>query len=71
MLVIVKENFRDEDGNWENNELLCSVCGKISEAYMKYAIEITNNINIYLCKGCLDNAIQSINNHYQAHMKRV
>jgi hypothetical protein len=67
MLSIVKENFRDEDGNWENDGLLCHICGFISEAYMSYQINAYNKV--YVCKGCLSKGIESINNHYQAHMK--
>ena len=67
MLSIVTENWRDENGNWEDENLLCHVCGGITEAYMVYGLDDYNPLRV--CKGCLSKGIESIDNRYQAHMK--
>jgi hypothetical protein len=68
MLAIVEENFRDKDGFWADETLICYQCGNLSEVYMVYSIDSYNN-ELKICKGCLSKGIQSIDNHYQAHMK--
>ena len=67
MFGTVVENWRDKDGGFDNEWMVCDICRCQTEVYMNYIIGGRGKIR--LCKGCLNNAIKSIDNHYVAYMK--
>jgi len=67
MSGMVVDNWRNEKGGFENEWMVCSLCGCQTEVYMRYSIP--TGASMILCKGCLNDAIKSIDNHYVAYMK--
>lgn len=66
MILTIVENFRDADGNFDDNWLSCSMRGCLTEVYVKFNVRYEN---LLVCKGCLSEAIKSIDKHLIDHMK--
>lgn len=51
MLFLLKENWRDENGFYQSDDV-CSFCEKQNSCYIN--IYINENENVLLCKSCLN-----------------
>lgn len=67
----VVENWRDAEGNHRDPWCLCSFCGGITEAMVKFDSDVGYGSSLQICKGCLSNMIKSINDCYIDHMRYI
>jgi hypothetical protein len=61
MLFFIKENWRDEDGFYQSDEI-CSFCEKQNSCYINININYTS---VLLCKTCLHRLSEEIDKAIQ------
>lgn len=66
--TVTRMNLRDNEGNFKDPNILCSICGETREVLVEYKAP---NLIVRACKGCLSDSIDLLNKSFIEEIKHL
>lgn len=71
MEIVPLRNLRDNEGEFKDPSVLCSVCGETREMFTELRMKYNGPLVIRMCKGCLSDSIHIMNRSFIEEIKNI